>query len=136
MIHRLHQWFSRFFQPGSTGARGEQLACDHLASQGYAILSRNLRAGRGEIDILARSPDGKCLVVVEVKTSAKRHQMFAPELRVNARKRQKLQTTAMQVIRRFNLQNLPMRFDVIAVELPEGQSPVIRHIPGAFESRY
>ncbi|MDX1408423.1 MAG: YraN family protein, partial [Saprospiraceae bacterium] len=48
------------------GLRGEQLAVEHLTSQGYNILERNWRVGQYEIDIIAR--DHGILVFIEVKT--------------------------------------------------------------------
>ena len=47
------------------GALGEELACRFLESRGYAIVERNLRIGRGELDIVARR--GNVSVAVEVK---------------------------------------------------------------------
>ena len=48
------------------GRTGEQLAVDHLITEGYTILGRNWRCSIGEIDIIARK--GVATVVVEVKT--------------------------------------------------------------------
>ena len=36
------------------GNEGEQAACDFLTKRGWTILDRNVRRGRGEIDIIAR----------------------------------------------------------------------------------
>ena len=36
------------------GSEGEQTACDFLRAKGWKILDRNVRRGRGEIDIIAR----------------------------------------------------------------------------------
>lgn len=51
----------------SIGKFGEDLAARRLKIVGWSILGRNIRQKFGEIDILARSPDGT-LVFVEVKT--------------------------------------------------------------------
>lgn len=48
------------------GALGEQLAADFLARRGAAVVERNRRVGRGEIDIVARDETGR--FAVEVKT--------------------------------------------------------------------
>jgi putative endonuclease len=48
------------------GARGELLAARHLERLGWRIVDRNVRVGRGELDIIA--VDGDELVVVEVRT--------------------------------------------------------------------
>jgi putative endonuclease len=49
------------------GEAGEELACKYLGSHGYGISFRNYRRKWGEIDIIARDPDG-ILVFVEVKS--------------------------------------------------------------------
>ncbi|HEX3432712.1 MAG TPA: YraN family protein [Solirubrobacteraceae bacterium] len=48
------------------GRRGEQLAAEHLQRRGCIVLARNVRVGRGEIDLIVR--DGDALAFVEVKT--------------------------------------------------------------------
>ena len=48
------------------GAQGEALAARYLQRQGYRIIERGVRNGRGEIDLVARH--GQTLVFVEVKT--------------------------------------------------------------------
>jgi putative endonuclease len=48
------------------GRRGEQLAAEHLQRRGCVVLARNVRVGRGEIDLIVR--DGEALAFVEVKT--------------------------------------------------------------------
>ena len=48
------------------GRDAEALAARSLARSGWAILSRNLRVGNLEVDILARDPRGS-LVAVEVR---------------------------------------------------------------------
>ncbi|HID55979.1 TPA: YraN family protein, partial [Candidatus Poribacteria bacterium] len=48
------------------GLLGEEIAADFLRRKGYRLLERNIRIGRGEIDLVAL--DGETLVFVEVKT--------------------------------------------------------------------
>lgn len=48
------------------GRWGEEIAVDHLVAQGYAIVERNVRLGKNEIDIVAMH--GSRMVFVEVKT--------------------------------------------------------------------
>jgi len=48
------------------GRDAEALAARSLARNGWVILSRNLRLGRLEVDLLARDPHGE-LVAVEVR---------------------------------------------------------------------
>ncbi|OGY68578.1 MAG: hypothetical protein A2586_03105 [Candidatus Harrisonbacteria bacterium RIFOXYD1_FULL_40_9] len=51
----------------TVGVLGEDLATHYLEERSYSILDRNFREKFGEIDIIAKSPDG-ILVFVEVKT--------------------------------------------------------------------
>jgi putative endonuclease len=53
-------------QNNATGSLGESLASSYLVKKGYEILDRNFISHWGEIDIIARRPDG-VLVFVEVK---------------------------------------------------------------------
>lgn len=126
------------FSP-SVGARGERVAARYLRRRGYRVVARNLRGRFGEIDLLAEAPDGRTLVVVEVKAAAPADgEPAAPELRpevhVNPVKQRKLAALAAQLVRRLKLADRPVRFDVIAVELPRGAQPLIRHHEAAFES--
>jgi putative endonuclease len=50
----------------SVGPAGESVAARFLQRRGVAILDRNVRVGRDEIDLIARTSDGR--VAVEVKT--------------------------------------------------------------------
>lgn len=114
------------------GRRGESLAAEHLKRSGYRVLARNLRNRFGEIDLLARAPDGT-VIVAEVKTAEAGSAM--PELRVDAAKQRRLAALAAQAARRHKLTGERLRFDVLAVTLA-GDDPTVRHIQGAFESPY
>jgi putative endonuclease len=132
----LDRWLVR----GNVGARGERAAANYLRGAGYRILARNLRNRFGEIDILAQAPDGRALVVVEVKARALTDSPgrdIRPEIHVNGQKQRRLAALAAQVARRYKLTDRPIRFDVIGVDLPAGKGakPVVRHHPCAFESR-
>ncbi|MCA0158372.1 YraN family protein [Tsukamurella sp. M9C] len=54
-----------------TGRAGEDVVCGFLADRGWTVLARNWRYSggglRGELDVIARAPDGM-LAIVEVKT--------------------------------------------------------------------
>ena len=56
-------------QRSIVGREAEDLAARSLASSGWVILSRNLRLGRLEVDLLARDPRGS-LVAIEVRRRA------------------------------------------------------------------
>ena len=54
------------------GKWGEDEATLYLENEGYVVIDRDWRAGKRDLDILAVSPDGKTLVVVEVGHQVKR----------------------------------------------------------------
>ncbi len=139
VLDRLLMWLER---RGPTGWRGERIAARYLKRQGYRILARNLRSRVGEIDILAQapSPDERTVVVVEVKSGVvdddPLKRTTRPEQHVNPAKQRKLSALATQLSRKRGLNNRPMRFDVLAVELPPSGDPIIRHHPAAFEATF
>jgi putative endonuclease len=114
--------------------RGERIAEKWLRSHGYRILQRNLRIGDDEADLVARDPDGRTIVIVEVKTRTDRDSL--PEARVDHRKVFRLSRLAANLQKRRMYRDQPLRFDVIAVNLPLDDEPRVRHIPAAFESPF
>ncbi len=130
----------RWRRDDSTGARGENVAAKYLETQRYRVLGRNVRNQVGEIDILAQAPDGRTIVVVEVKARLVEHPPgddLIPELHVDQRKQRKLTMLAAALAKQRQWAQRPIRFDVIGVDLPPVRSstePVIRHHEAAFES--
>ena len=103
------------------------------------MIGRNVRSGRGEVDILALAPDGWTVVVVEVKSGtpppgAGGTRPLQPETHVSPSKQRQLVALACQVARAYRLTQRPLRFDVVGVDLPPGAPPVVRHHVAAFES--
>lgn len=97
------------------------------------MLARNLRLGHLEIDVLSTDPSDGSIVLTEVK--ARRGGRHAPELRVDWRKRQHLETAARMLMRRPDVRGRPIRFDVVAVTLDaEGRPDTLRHVPRAFDA--
>ncbi|HAI10084.1 MAG TPA: YraN family protein [Phycisphaerales bacterium] len=133
MIRKLwHRLFGNRKAP--PGQRGEKIAADFLKAQGYRILERNLKTPQGELDIVALTADQKTVVFVEVKTSVEIHHYHLPEFRVDHRKQRQIVNLAAHWCRRAKLDDLTIRFDVIGVNLPPEIEPIVRHIPGAFDS--
>jgi len=67
----------------TTGKNGEDLAAEWLSAKGFAILTRNWRQGRYEIDIIASRHD--VLHIIEVKS--RNSTLFgAPEESVSKKK--------------------------------------------------
>lgn len=129
LLSRLRSWL----RPRGTGPAGERAAAKHLRKQGYRILARNLRSRIGEIDLLAEAPDRRTIVIVEVK--ARRGDGGPrPEVHVNRAKQYKLSALAADLVKRHRLEDRPVRFDVIGVDLHDGASPDVRHHEAAFAS--
>ena len=111
------------------GISGENLACDALARQGYAILARRYRTRVGEIDIVAQ--DGETLVFVEVKTRTS-EDFGVPAEAVTWRKRRRIVTMARWYLTEKGLHGCLCRFDVVTILCRTGQPPAIEVIKDAF----
>ena len=114
------------------GRRGEAAALEYLLRLGYTLRDRNYRFGRGELDLVMKSPSGE-LVFVEVKTS-RSDRAGDPLEWVHGRKQLQIQRIAQGYCLAKGIPDGPMRFDVIAVEWdPQTPEDVrIRHVPNAF----
>ncbi|MFQ5649687.1 MAG: YraN family protein [bacterium] len=110
------------------GRQGEALAAAFLTRKDYAILARNYRFARGEIDIVARKDD--VLVFVEVKTAASTT-FGEPETWVTERKQQQIGRVAERYLQQEEIEEVDCRFDVIAVQVAAGEWK-IKHIENAF----
>jgi putative endonuclease len=104
------------------GARGETLAAEYLAGQGYRVLSRNYRSALGELDLVAQ--DGPELVFVEVKTRIG-GQHIAPEESVSPSKAARLARLAEAYLSDRKRHDAMWRIDVIAVLL-DGTGRLVR----------
>jgi putative endonuclease len=112
------------------GRRAEQLAAEFLRAAGCEILERNYRRRLGELDLVARREG--VLVVAEVRTRASGAYGGAAAS-VDWRKQRRITRAASALLlQRTDLAALPLRFDVIVVTDPEGDSPVIEWIQHAF----
>ena len=111
------------------GQMGEKLAHKHLKKRGYKILARNYLCPVGEVDLIAL--DGETLVFVEVKTMQAAGGIDPVE-QLHARKQAQVRRAARLFISAKQAEDMPARFDVVAITLdPEGQ-PQIEHIEDAF----
>jgi putative endonuclease len=118
------------------GDAAEDAAAARLAAAGWAVLGRQLRVGRAELDIVAIDPGPpRQLVVVEVRWRRGREFGVAEET-VDARKRSRLHRAAFRWLdeHRPSLARLPLRFDLIVAEpgAEAGSPPLIRHHRAAF----
>lgn len=113
----------------AVGAGGEHAAADYLVSLKYRIIHRNWRCRFGEIDLIAKDPEG-VTVFVEVK-KARGRSFGSPESWVHARKQQKIYRLAQAYIYQHKLHSLKSRFDVVTVSMRKGE-PFVHHIKNAF----
>ncbi len=106
------------------GKAGEELAIGYLKEQGYTIVNQNFQTRHGEIDCIARDPDGT-LVFLEVKVSFGTR-YGNPLYRVTPAKQRRITTMARLYCARNRIEG-PMRLDVIAIH--DGH---IEHLKNAF----
>lgn len=113
------------------GAKGESAACLYLARKGYKIVERNARKPWGELDIVAKAPDGT-LAFVEVKTMSGSWGEYSgamPEDHMTAGKMEKFRRTAsLYAGFRHDLvdEERGWRLDVVAITKRNGGF-VVRH---------
>ena len=113
-----------------TGKWGEELAADLLRGKGYAIMERDWHSGHRDIDIIARSPDGRTVVFVEVKTRTQ-DVVMRPEDAVTAKKIRSIGLAANNYVKMHNLPD-ELRFDIVSVVGENPQVAKAEHLPGAF----
>lgn len=111
------------------GRWGEAVAARYLAERGYKILAKNWRCAFGEIDLVALDSD--VYVAVEVKT--RRGTAYgSPEAAITPRKAEKLSQLTLHYQLAHDLEDVPWRIDIIALELDaDGRLRRCHHIPDA-----
>jgi len=112
------------------GKQGEEIATAYLLKQGYLILDINWRAGRNEIDLIAKDKD--FLVIIEVK-SRRSDTFMEPEEAVTKEKQQALIRAANAYIYQKNI-SLETRFDIISIIHNKNETR-INHLKDAFYPR-
>lgn len=123
---RILGWLRRWRRvaPG-VGALGERAAAAYLRREkGFAVVQRNWRHGRDEIDLVCR--DGEILVFVEVKTRAA-HALVGGRAAVNRRKRRALSRACRAYLAQLETKPRTFRFDIVEVEHREGVVTAVRH---------
>ena len=114
----------------NTGKWGEDLAADYLRDKGYEIIERDWRDGHRDIDIIARSPDLRTIVFVEVKTRAT-DVITKPEEAVDRRKIRNIGMAANTYVKMLNVLD-ELRFDVVSVIGGTKETAQVEHIVDAF----
>ena len=110
------------------GQAGEDRAARYLQHRGYRIVERNVRLGRGELDIIAQCDE--LLVFIEVKAHKSRQSSL---LAVHPDKCARLQSAAETWLSRNpDYSHLQCRFDLIIltprIGLPQWVPPRIEHM--------
>ncbi len=112
------------------GKWGEDEAALYLEDEGYTIIDRDWRLGRRDLDILAYTPDGNTLVVVEAKTrTGEEYQQ--PEEAVTPGKMRNLAIAANAYVKECQVDK-ELRFDVISIVGSEHQVKSLQHLKDAF----
>lgn len=112
------------------GKWGEDEAALYLEDEGYTIIDRDWRLGRRDLDILAYTPDGNTLVVVEVKTrTGEEYQQ--PEEAVTPGKMRNLAIAANAYVKEYQVDKV-LRFDVISIVGCAHQVKSLQHLKDAF----
>ena len=114
-------------QHNELGKKGEQLAVDYLLEHGYAIIERNYRFDKAEVDIIAKK--GTILAVVEVKARSTKD-FGNPEEFVKPKQIQRLVKAVDEYVTVNDL-NVEIRFDIMAI-VKDDNGYTIEHIKDAF----
>lgn len=109
----------------------ENQASRYLRSRGLRVLEARYRCRFGELDLVCM--DGESLVIVEVRARGRGSLVRAAET-VDAGKRRKLIQTARHLLMTHpQWAELPLRFDVIAIDAIDDTYPRYEWICNAFE---
>ena len=112
------------------GRQAERLALRYLVDRGLVMSETNFRCRHGEIDLVMR--EGRCLVFVEVRYR-KANRFANATLSVDRQKQRKLLRAANAYLGRHpQLADLPVRFDIVALDRPEGNNATINWTRDAF----
>ena len=97
------------------GNLGEEIACKYLLNKKYQIIQRNYQKKWGEIDIIAKDPNG-ILIFVEVKTS-KQNSEITPEMEITQKKLKRLKRACSLYAGKYQekVSDLGWRIDLIAI---------------------
>ena len=113
------------------GRYGEDLAAQHLQAAGLQVLDRNWRCRSGELDAVAREPDGT-VVFIEVKTRSGTG-FGAPAEAVSVTKARRIRGLACRWLQAHpGTGAAQLRFDVVSITTRRGVAPQVTHLRGAF----
>ena len=108
------------------GNAGKKEAGEDSGKRGWTILDRNVRRGRGEIDIVARKKGTVAFVEVKRRSGLG---YGRPAEAVGREKQMRIARAALLYMQEHRLSDARIRFDII--EILPGE---IQHIEGAFDA--
>ncbi|AKF07064.1 Hypothetical protein DB32_004213 [Sandaracinus amylolyticus] len=111
-----------------TGSEAEALVAAKLASQGFAILGRNVRVGRLELDVIARR--GSMIVVCEVRARSSAR-IAEPVESIDRAKIARIRRATAQWLTTAGLGGVSVRFDAASVVFDQ-DPPRIEYYEEAF----
>ncbi|WP_372755932.1 YraN family protein [Mariniflexile sp.] len=114
-------------QHNELGKKGEQLAVDFLLENGYAIIERNYRFDKAEVDIIAQKENILAIIEVKTRTTA---DFGNPQDFVKPKQIQRL-VKAVDAYVTTNDLNVEVRFDIVAI-VKDGKQFKIEHLKNAF----
>ena len=112
------------------GRWGEKYCHGFLKKQGLKTLTRNFSCKTGEIDLIMVDTD-RTIVFVEVRTKSD-ESLSSVESSITAPKKARLLRTARFFLTTHNIDDRPLRFDIVTIVLPPKGPPQIRHYKNAF----
>ena len=111
------------------GKVSEEIAVKFLKNKHFKIIQRNFSCRAGELDIIAKDKD--IFVFVEVRST--RDSLFHnPIDSITPLKIKRLRTLAQIWLKKYSINDAPLRFDVIGIIYNEGTIDTINHIQNAF----
>lgn len=113
-----------------TGKWGEELAAETLRGKGYTIIECDWHSGHRDIDIIARTPDSRTVVFVEVKTRTQ-DIIMRPEDAVTEKKIRNIGLAANNYVKMFDVVD-ELRFDLVTIVGENPKVAKVEHIADAF----
>ncbi len=108
---------------------GESIAAEFLTLRGLDVVERNVRVGRGEIDLVARDKDQVVFVEVKLRTAGGKATPFEA---VGFKKREDVAKAAALYLARRGLLDRPVRFDVVGITWRADGELLVQHLPNAY----
>jgi putative endonuclease len=112
------------------GRRGEDVAANYLADQGFTVVERNWRCEHGEIDLIGF--DGRETVFVEVKTRSSTAFGHPFEAITDAKLARLRRLASAWCNAQTGARPPLIRIDVVSVLVRDGGLPLVEHLRGVF----